>query len=212
MAAGTIAAFHEQRMVYVCDSFQGLPRASNPMDFDGWEVSDVLSVPMQTVKQNFKNSNLLGPNLRFIKGFFNDSLPALRSETFKLAVLRADGDMYESTMDILFNTYDKLSLGGFLIIDDWHIDVCRKAVKHFFYIHGITHIRVEPIDGLAAYVVKQQSFEIKYGWYEKFNAQRKVTSKYTTRKGFNSEQTGRCRAYPHACMDEFSSRFADSLM
>ncbi|CAL6345223.1 unnamed protein product [Bathycoccus prasinos] len=132
MAAGTLAAYNENRAIYVCDSFQGLPRSSNPMDYDGWEISDVLSVPLSQVKQNFRESGLLKSNVEFIEGFFNDSLPILAQKTFKLAVLRADGDMYESTMDILFNLYDKISVGGFLIVDDWEIQVAEKQSSTFF--------------------------------------------------------------------------------
>ena len=83
MAAGTFSAYNENRDVYVCDSFQGLPRSSNVMDYDGWEISDVLSVSLSQVKQNFKEANLLNSNVKFIKGFFNESLPVLFKQNFK---------------------------------------------------------------------------------------------------------------------------------
>ena len=193
MAAGTIAAFGEEakRKVYVCDSFQGLPRSSNTMDYDGWEVSDVLAVSLDQVRQHFKNSNLLRSNVEFVKGFFNESLPSLVDRDFKLAVLRADGDMYESTMDILFNLYDKISLGGFLIIDDWEVEVCRKAVKHFFYIHGFRSIRIEVIDESGAFIVKEHHFDINHQWYRNFNKQRSVTTEYRSKKTTNKEKTGK---------------------
>jgi len=212
MAAGTLAAYNENRAIYVCDSFQGLPRSSSPMDYDGWEISDVLSVSLSQVKQNFRDSGLLKSNVKFIKGFFNASLPILAKKNFKLAVLRADGDMYESTMDILFNLYDKISVGGFLIVDDWDIQVARKAVKHFFHIHKVSKIRIESIDGAAAYIVKEVHFEINYMWYKRFNAQRYITSKYRSKKETNFENTGKCKIYPHTCMDEFSFNYADSFL
>jgi predicted O-methyltransferase YrrM len=212
MAAGTLAAYNENRAIYVCDSFQGLPRSSNPMDYDGWEISDVLSVPLSQVKQNFRESGLLKSNVKFIEGFFNVSLPILAQKTFKLAVLRADGDMYESTMDILFNLYDKISVGGFLIVDDWNIAVARKAVKHFFYIHRITKFRIEPIDGAAVYVVKEIAFNINLEWYKCFNSQRYVTGMYRTKKTTNIERTGKCREYPNNCIDEFSFQYADKCL
>ena len=37
----------------------------------------------------------------------------------QLAVMRLDGDMYVSTVDVLYNLYDKLSIGGYMIMDDW---------------------------------------------------------------------------------------------
>jgi len=212
MAAGTIAAYNENRAVYVCDSFQGLPRSSNPMDYDGWEISDVLSVSLSNVKQNFRDTGLLKSNVKFIEGFFNTSLPILAQENFRLAVLRADGDMYESTMDILFNLYDKISVGGFLIVDDWDIQVARKAVKHFFYIHKVSKIRIESIDGVAAYIVKEVHFEINDMWYKRFNAQRYINSKYRTKEETELENTGKCTIYPYTCMDEFSFNYADLFL
>jgi hypothetical protein len=65
----------------------------------------------------------------FLKGWFKDTLPSAPIE--KLAVIRLDGDMYESTMDALENLYPKLSEGGFCIVDDYALDGCREAVDGF---------------------------------------------------------------------------------
>jgi len=171
-----------------------------------------LSVSLSNVKQNFRDTGLLKSNVKFIEGFFNTSLPILAQENFRLAVLRADGDMYESTMDILFNLYDKISVGGFLIVDDWDIQVARKAVKHFFYIHKVSKIRIESIDGVAAYIVKEVHFEINDMWYKRFNAQRYINSKYRTKEETELENTGKCTIYPYTCMDEFSFNYADLFL
>ena len=72
----------------------------------------------------------------FLKGWFKDTLPTAPIE--KLAILRLDGDMYESTMDGLRSLYHKLSPGGFLIVDDYGaVDACREAVCDFRNEHGI---------------------------------------------------------------------------
>ncbi|KMW58587.1 Macrocin-O-methyltransferase [Candidatus Rhodobacter oscarellae] len=50
-----------------------------------------------------------------------------------MALLRLDGDLYESTMDALTALYDKVCPGGIVIIDDWGVlPPCRKAVQDFF--------------------------------------------------------------------------------
>ncbi len=49
----------------------------------------------------------------------------------RLAVLRLDGDMYESTMEALRPLYPKLSKGGYLIIDDYALPGCRAAVDDY---------------------------------------------------------------------------------
>ena len=57
--------------------------------------------------------------------------------------MRLDGDMYESTMDALTNLYDKLSVGGFCIIDDYALAGCRKAVDEFRINRGIKETLVQ---------------------------------------------------------------------
>jgi hypothetical protein len=83
---------------------------------------------MEEVKKNFEKYNLLDNNVKFLKGWFKDTLPSAPIES--LAILRLDGDLYESTMDGLINLYSKLSKGGFIIIDDWGaFPACKQAVK-----------------------------------------------------------------------------------
>lgn len=61
-------------------------------------------------------------------GFFNDTMPVVRQVLDRVSVLRLDGDMYESCVDILVNLYDKLSVGGYVIVDDWKGFPCEVAV------------------------------------------------------------------------------------
>jgi hypothetical protein len=81
---------------------------------------------------------MLDDQVRFLKGWFSDTLPTAPVE--RLAIMRLDGDYYESTRDALANLYDKLSVGGFVIIDDYGEDswtYCRKAVDEFRAERGI---------------------------------------------------------------------------
>ena len=73
-------------------------------------------------------------------GWFRDTLPKAPIE--RLAVLRLDGDMYESTTLALTHLYPKLAPGGYAIVDDYQVvPGCRQAVDDFRSQHGI----VEPI-------------------------------------------------------------------
>ena len=64
----------------------------------------------------------------FLKGFFEDTLPALRTDG--IAILRMDGDMYSSTTDILVNLFEQVTPGGVVIVDDWTVEA-RAAVEDF---------------------------------------------------------------------------------
>jgi O-methyltransferase len=123
----------DERQVWVADSFAGLPPPDPeryPSDRESWahEVES-LAVPVESVRENFRRYGLLDERVRFVEGWFRDTLPKLRTNTW--ALVRLDGDMYESTMDGLINLYDGLSVGGFLIVDDLALDPCREAVEDF---------------------------------------------------------------------------------
>ena len=122
------------RIVWAADSFAGLP-APDPDSFpvdagSGLHEKKALFVGLDEVKANFSRYGLLDDSVRFLVGWFRDTLP--KAPIQRLAVLRLDGDMYESTMIALQSLYPKLSIGGYLIVDDyWAVTSCRKAVTEF---------------------------------------------------------------------------------
>lgn len=129
-----------ERIVWVADSFKGLPPPNTekyPQDKgDIFYKVDFLSVSLEEVKDNFKSYNLLDNRVKFLVGWFKDTLP--KAPMKKLSLVRCDGDMYESTVDILTNLYDKLSVGGYIIIDDYYfINSCKEAVDDFRKINNI---------------------------------------------------------------------------
>jgi len=129
------------RTVWVADSFEGLPEADairHPYDHQlDLHVMAALAVSLDEVKKNFERYNLLDGQVKFLKGWFRDSLPAAPIE--RLAVLRVDGDHYESTMDVLQNLYPKVTDGGYVIIDDYRfVKGCDLAVEDFRRQHAIT--------------------------------------------------------------------------
>ncbi len=134
------------RLVWVADSFQGLPAPDAeafPQDV-GHDMSDVptLAVSADQVRANFARYGLLDDRVRFLEGWFRDTLPAAPID--RLAVLRLDGDMYESTMDALEALYPKLSVGGYVIVDDYGAwEPCRQACTDYRARHGITDEIVE---------------------------------------------------------------------
>jgi hypothetical protein len=114
--------------------FQGVPKPdpeSYPTDRDDklWTFPQ-LAVPLETVKANFIRYGLLDGRVRFLPGWFRDTLPTAPID--RLAVLRLDGDMYESTIVALRSLYQKMSSGGFVIVDDYNsVPACRQAVEDF---------------------------------------------------------------------------------
>lgn len=146
------------RLVFAADSFEGLPPsnytlypADNGYDFTQFKI---LAVSLPEVQANFECYGLLDNQVAFLKGWFKDTLPDAPIE--KLALMRLDGDLYESTMDALINLYPKLSIGGYVIIDDYSIPCCVKAVHDFRNKFNI----IDPIhkteDNIAAFWKRTQ--------------------------------------------------------
>ena len=135
------------RAVWVADSFEGLPEPDAekfPLEAKAHQGPVMtktykhLAASLEEVQRNFRAYGMLDGQVRFLKGWFKDTLPNAPIEA--LAILRLDGDFYESTRDGLVNLYDKLSIGGYAIIDDYgetSWTYCRKAVDGFRRERGI---------------------------------------------------------------------------
>lgn len=130
-----ILAAHEvtDRTVWVADSFKGLPPPDTenyPADahFD-FHTAKTLAVSLEEVKEHFSRFGLLDQQVKFLKGWFKDTLPSAPIQ--RLAVARLDGDMYESTIQALSVLYPKVSPGGYVIIDDYSIGACQQAVTDY---------------------------------------------------------------------------------
>lgn len=149
-----LAAYGDKsRKVWVADSFEGLPPPNlekHPQD-QGLNLFKIpyLAVSLEQVKENFQKYELLDDQVIFLKGFFRDTLPSAPID--KLALLRLDGDLYESTMDALVNLYPKLSVGGYVIIDDFGaIGACAQAVHDYRNKMGIND-PIHWIDSLSVF-------------------------------------------------------------
>lgn len=145
------------RTVWVADSFAGLPPVNAeayPEDakYDDLSKYKELAIGLEEVQENFRKYGLLDNRVRFLKGWFKDTLPTAPIE--RLAILRLDGDMYESTMDALQALYHKVSQGGVVIVDDYGIiPACAQAIHDFRDANGITD-NIRQIDYCGVYWIK----------------------------------------------------------
>jgi O-methyltransferase len=120
------------RIMWVADSFEGLPHPNPekyPIDIgDTHHLHRFLAVSLDEVKGNFERYSLLDERVQFLSGWFKDTLPG---PVEHLAMLRLDGDMYESTLQTLEALYDKVSPGGFVLVDDYALHGARAATDDF---------------------------------------------------------------------------------
>jgi hypothetical protein len=165
------------RVVWVADSFAGLPvteehgMSSRSWSSPGLEMRAQIaesSLPEQLqekldllmhgttyeeVRERFARYGLLDEQVQFLRGWFRDTLPAAPID--RLALLRLDGDFYDSTYDALAALYPKLSNGGYAIVDDYGTFAeCRQAVHD--YLGSVSkEPDIKPIDDEAVYWQKR---------------------------------------------------------
>ena len=138
---GILKALGDDRTVWAADSFEGLPEPDPELypreakSFHGPVMArgyDRLAAGIEQVKANFVAYGLLDQRVQFLQGWFKDTLPT--APIRRLALMRLDGDYYESTRDALANLYKRLSCGGFVIVDDYGEEswtYCKRAVDEF---------------------------------------------------------------------------------
>jgi O-methyltransferase len=154
MKANLVAGGDTERTIWVADSFQGLPAPNvtlYPADTgDDLYTRSGLSVGADQVRHNFARYGLLDERVKFLVGWFKDTLPTAPIE--RLSLMRLDGDMYESTWQAIEALYPKLSPGGFCIIDDFgsHQSQAGLAVCDYRNANGIDDEIID-IDGFGAY-------------------------------------------------------------
>lgn len=137
--------FGSGRKTWLLDSFEGLPE---PTAEDGKIAKDYA---MNKVEGNLKTINkcvgtikdaedilfkilkLDKKNIEISKGWFQDTLPKDKEKMGKIALLRLDGDWYESTKCCLENLYENVIIGGYIVLDDYgHWEGARRALDEFF--------------------------------------------------------------------------------
>ena len=170
-ARGILRAYgHGHIKSYVGDSFAGLPYGDNKLHFaeEGYDGTAYLEVDARTVANNFHRFGLLDDKVVFVKGFFNDTMGELSKQVDKLAIMRLDGDMYSSTVDVLYRLYEKLSIGGYVIIDDWADNFgAKKAVLDFMSVHVCNDLnKMVMIDDQSMYWQKETAFAVNQRRYE----------------------------------------------
>ncbi len=155
---GILAAYGiTDRTIWAADSFEGVPPPTHPED-KGLDLSakvfPILAVSVDEVSNLFARYGLLDDQVKFLKGWFKDTLAPAPIE--KLAVLRLDGDLYESTMDALGPLYGKVSPGGFVIVDDYFsCPPCKRAIDEFREVNKIDE-KLSVIDGHSVFWRKRK--------------------------------------------------------
>ena len=159
----------ENNKIFGFDIFDGMPDIDKEKDIGSWnkscplsgygKVGDNLSGGIQNVYKTFENLNLSINNTYLIKGFFEDTLKIQNNidELGDIAILRLDGDWYNSTKICLDKLYDKVVDGGVIIIDNYgHFIGAKNATDEFREKHNIISPLIQT-DYTEFYWIKKSS-------------------------------------------------------
>ncbi|XGV98056.1 MAG: TylF/MycF/NovP-related O-methyltransferase [Leptolyngbya sp. BL-A-14] len=158
---------HSLRALHLFDSYEGLPPAQ-PIDGPmacSWQQAvdspgyfDNCAASLETVQQTFSQLGLLDSTVKFYKGWFETTVPQFVQQhpEMQIAILRLDGDWYESTKVCLEHLYPLVVEKGIVIIDDYYAwDGCAVAVHEYLGKHSLNH-RIRAVsDFTSAYLIKQ---------------------------------------------------------
>jgi O-methyltransferase len=159
MSADLAELMGPERDYFLFDSFEGLPPAS---ELDGSEAAawqrpeNILNFRNCTASiaeadQAMKMSG--APRYKLVKGWFKDTLPSF-TPPGKIAVLRLDGDWYESTIVCLDHLFQHLADNALVMIDDYYAwEGCPRAVNEFVSRsrhHGVV-LRIKQFDDDVCY-------------------------------------------------------------
>lgn len=153
MAQANLAYGKSRRRMHGFDSFQGLPAPRADKDFDEM-VGDTFKITREQADGSLKPIGALlseqcdvevllakvgypRGEVQLHAGWFQDTVPVAAPKIGPIAILRLDGDLYESYMIALDHLWDSVVGGGFVIFDDWVYRGCRDAVNEFFNKRGL---------------------------------------------------------------------------
>ena len=153
--------------LYFFDSFEGLPQPTHEDGADArifadkkidgkMEAINKLIAPESYIKKLlFEKLQIEADKVNIVKGWFQDTLPAVKNKIGPISILRLDGDWYESTKVALENLYDQVEAGGMILIDDYYFwDGCRRAVDEFIVDRKLkVKMKKQDLDG--TYFIKE---------------------------------------------------------
>lgn len=160
--------------------FQGTTR--NIFLFDAFgeisgyhEATAYLQTDEDEVKHMFDKYALLDDHVHFVKGMFKDTLPVFKKQrpNTQFAVLRVDGNFYETYQDVLYHFYESVPVGGVVILDDigsvtrrFRPGTVRDFWEQFSRDNDIPEKFLQ-VDRNRAFFVKTKKVKIDWSFYEK---------------------------------------------
>ena len=164
----TLIEMDTEKILYVYDSFEGLPPLSKWEENTGWRAGTLKSTE-EVLSNNFIQNNLPLPIIHkdWFKNVPDDKIPE------KISFAFLDGDFYDSIYDSLSKVFDKVSDGGYICFHDYQrndLPGVRAAIEDVFKEKNVEYTVVEVCEQLGVYrkgtpleIPNVEKVEVKYG-------------------------------------------------
>lgn len=150
LMAHTASQERQPRHIWLLDSFQGLPPATEEDGADAQQWTGFCRGSQSSVRTVLQKLDVPENAVTLVPGWFNETLPTL--EVSQIALLHIDADWYESVLDVLEALFDRVVEGGYVVLDDYgYWEGCARAWKDFCVRRGL-QLELIDIDGTGAYV------------------------------------------------------------
>jgi hypothetical protein len=146
------------KTIHLYDTFEGMTESSElDIDLNNVKAKDAMEYYLCKCDLDSVMNNI-NSNTHYPKNLIKYHVGDIVKTNFipnKISILRLDTDWYESTKFELDNFFDKVSIGGIVIIDDYgHWNGCKKAVDEFLLFHP--EIQIEKIDYTGIKFIKNK--------------------------------------------------------
>lgn len=162
MIAGIYEYIEKKRKCFLFDSFEGLPLVK---ENDGkaakiWQITNDgvglnnCKAEISYVKKAMELAN--SNNHIIVKGWFESTIPNTKIDQ-PIAILRLDGDWYDSTMICLENLYPLVIENGLIIIDDYYAwDGCSRAIHDYLSRNNLP-LRISQSKNGVCYIINTKN-------------------------------------------------------
>jgi len=159
MLASLVRSGTMSRHIYGFDSWGGLPSPSkedlastNSVAVEG-RFAGKIGLVLSTLRRYGFDDADISERITLVKGLFSDTLPHYPGRP--IALLHIDVDIYQSYKECLQYLWPKVSVGGVVLFDEYHLDDiwpgAKKAVDEFFQALAPGSARLEQDPLVAKY-------------------------------------------------------------
>jgi O-methyltransferase/8-demethyl-8-(2,3-dimethoxy-alpha-L-rhamnosyl)tetracenomycin-C 4'-O-methyltransferase len=162
---------NSNKQIFLLDSYEGMENLEKSNSLEETDKLDelcsnilndaekyfgkkLIETNYDEVKNNLKHFGCYDDKIILLKGWFNNEFPFDNINTISL--LRLDCDYYYPTKICLEKLYNKISKGGFIILDEYYLEFMgeKNAVDEFRSKNNITS-KLIPVDNNIAYWIKE---------------------------------------------------------